>query len=242
MKIITPLVLFGLGVVLLVLAVVLYPSAATEVPGPAVVPILSVSSRVPIRSIGYQFIRSSSGTTTVQITMARDPTAPASRSRSVAVGLGPFCGPPTVAAGGHDVTFGHSRSALATTQFSIGVANLGMSFNGITASVAIPGICYTGPGAPVVEVIYPIPSAMSYDWSSFPTSAINNSDAAWTIATTSSVSGRQAVASTPGRVAVGINHARQASDNDKTFVAGALLGLAGGAILSAVQEALHARD
>ena len=83
---------------------------------------------------------------------------------------------------------------------------------------------------------------MSYDWSSFPTSAINNSDAAWTIATTSSVSGRQAVASTPGRVAVGINHARQASDNDKTFVAGALLGLAGGAILSAVQEALHARD
>ena len=46
----------------------------------------------------------------------------------------------------------------------------------------------------------------------------------------------------PGRAAVGINHAEQTTDDNKTFVAGALIGLAGGALLSAVQEALHAND
>jgi hypothetical protein len=239
MKIITPLVLFGLGVVLLVLAVVLYPSAATEVPGPApVVPTLVISSRVPIAPIEYRVIPASSGRTKVEILMGQDPLAPRSRFRTVSVGLITYPGPEVAA----DATFGHSRSAVATVHFTVHVPNFGMRFNGITASVAIPSIYYTGPGTPVMEVHYPIPSASSYDWSAFPTTAVSNSLALWTIVTTKSDSGGQARASTPGQVAIGINHARQAADSNKTFVAGALLGLAGGAILSAVQEALHARD
>jgi hypothetical protein len=47
---------------------------------------------------------------------------------------------------------------------------------------------------------------------------------------------------TSGRIATGVNHLAQAADDHRTFFAGALLGLAGGALLSAVQEALHARD
>jgi hypothetical protein len=237
MKIITPLVLFGLGVVLLVLAVVLYPSAATEVPGP-VVPTLVISSRVPISPIEYHVIPASSGRTNVEILMGQDPLAPRSRSRTVSVGLSTYPGPAVTG----DATFGHSRSAVATVHFTVHVADFGMRFNGITASVAIPSIYYTGPGTPVMEVHYPIPSASSYDWSAFPTTAVSNSLALWTIVTTKSGSGGQARASTPGQVAIGINHARQATDSNKTFAAGALLGLAGGAILSAVQEALHARD
>jgi hypothetical protein len=42
----------------------------------------------------------------------------------------------------------------------------------------------------------------------------------------------------PGTAAFGIDHARQASDTTWTFIAGALLGLGGGALLAAIQDAL----
>lgn len=134
--------------------------------------------------------------------------------------------------------FGHSFQGRVF--FTVNVADFGMSFNGITAAAAIPKIGYIGAGTPIVSVYYPIPSASSYDWSSFPATTVTNSYAMWTIAVAKI--GAQALPFTRGQVAFGINHARQATDSKKTFVAGALLGLAGGAILSAVQEALHARD
>jgi hypothetical protein len=45
-----------------------------------------------------------------------------------------------------------------------------------------------------------------------------------------------------GRDAVGTDYANQSRDNFHTFLAGVILGLVGGALLSAVQEALHAND
>jgi hypothetical protein len=39
-----------------------------------------------------------------------------------------------------------------------------------------------------------------------------------------------------------LNHAAQKADDAKTFIAGALIGLAGAAILTAAVEALHVRD
>jgi hypothetical protein len=237
MKIITPLVLFGLGVVLLVLAIVLYPSAATEVPGPAV-PWLGIQSNVAIAEITYTAIRVSSNRTTIDITMYRDPLGPRSVSRGVYVNLSPDL-PHGMS---QRATFGHSQSKAAV-HFTLNAADSGMSFNGTTAAVAIPRIVYLGPGTPALIVQYPIPSASSYDWSSsLPTVKVTSSSAAWTTATVKAAVGVQAQASAPGQVVVGINHARQATDNNKTFIAGALLGLAGGAILSGVQEALHARD
>jgi hypothetical protein len=240
MKIITPLVLFGMGVVLLVLAVVLYRSAATtEVPAPAV-PLVTFTSNVAIANIDYLVTQASPGTTLVVIGMQRDPS-----------GRVPLFKPTVYVTFAQDVsrrgvtrtvTFGHSGSASAVVHFYVHEADFGMSFNGSAASAAIPRIGYVGPGTPLVAVRYPIPSASSYDWSSFPTADVTSSYADWETITAKTPIGVEAEASTPGQVAVGINHARQATDSDKTFAAGALLGLAGGAILSAVQEALHARD
>jgi Cu/Zn superoxide dismutase len=51
-----------------------------------------------------------------------------------------------------------------------------------------------------------------------------------------------AVGDTPSRVAVGIEHAGQAHNQLVSLLAGTLLGLGGAALLSAVQEARHARD
>ena len=236
MKIITPLVLFGLGVVLLVLAVGLYRSAATtEVPEPAV-PYLGFDSFLPLAEIDFVVTRASSDRTLVEIRMQRGPQRPTQRTVTVVL----------VLSTSHQlvkkVTFGHSLFAPRIVHFTVNVADFGMSFNGTTASAAIPKISFLGPGTPQVGVKYPIPSASSYDWSSFPTTTVTSSYAVWTTATVPSAIGEQKAASTPGQVVVGINHARQATESDKTFAAGALLGLAGGAILSAVQEALHARD
>ena len=47
---------------------------------------------------------------------------------------------------------------------------------------------------------------------------------------------------TPDVGAAGVNHTAQARDNDLTFIVGALVGLAGGALLAALQAALSATD
>jgi len=124
---------------------------------------------------------------------------------------------------------------FATAIFSVRAHSLGYAFNDINASAAIPQIIYAGPGSLTLQTQYDnATSASSYDWSALPTEFVNNTTADWDEPVTSGVG--------PGRVAVGINHSNEEKDSNKTFFAGALIGLAGGALLSAVQEALHAND
>jgi hypothetical protein len=78
----------------------------------------------------------------------------------------------------------------------------------------------------------------SYDWSSHPPATLSNSGAAWTEAVLPGSIYNSG--DTAGRVASGIDHTGQANHDTKTFITGVLPGLAGGALLSAVQEALHA--
>lgn len=124
----------------------------------------------------------------------------------------------------------------ALVNFFVRAHGFGYSFNTITALAAIPQIFYTGPGAaPTLTTTYDnAPTASSYDWSDFPPEASNSIGAVWDEPVVSGA--------TQGRVAVGINHANQAKENNETFIAGALLGLAGGALVAAVQEALHPKD
>lgn len=114
--------------------------------------------------------------------------------------------------------------------------SFGVTFNGVTASAAMPQVIFqnSSGAAPSVYTTYNIPSASSYDWAAFPTVLVTGTSATWD----ENVSGGVL----DGRAAVGTDHANEAKDNSKTFVAGALLGLGGAALLSAVQEALHAND
>jgi hypothetical protein len=98
----------------------------------------------------------------------------------------------------------------------------------------LPQVQYKGPGSPQFSVGYYIPSASSYDWSSFPALYANDIRAVWLEQLTNG----QAF----GRVAVGINYTNQQRDSLYTFIAGALVGIGGAALLSSVQEALHAND
>ena len=113
---------------------------------------------------------------------------------------------------------------------------LGYTANGVTASAALPELQLDGPSGQTADMFiqYNIPSADSYDWSASPTFQTTGDSATWNEELTDG--------GLPTSTAVGTNHANQAKDNRNTFLAGALVGLAGGALLSAVQEALHAND
>jgi hypothetical protein len=109
--------------------------------------------------------------------------------------------------------------------------------NGLTASAAIPLVACACSGslAPELQVVYDIPGAISYDWSSFPTQHESSASATWEEPLVSN-------GVTPGRVATGVNTSTQHTDGIWTFVAGAFVGIAGGALLAAVTVALDPKD
>ncbi|HEV2374488.1 MAG TPA: hypothetical protein VGS19_20295 [Streptosporangiaceae bacterium] len=243
-KILTPVVLAVLGLALFLFALVLYPST-TELLAPASSHV-GVTTRFPIENILYDVTQVSSGTAEVQISvgLANPLTLPvASRTANLAMFLPPGvvfrdCAHPACKVLGatfywtKSVAFGSGKTA--TADFFVKSHSFGVTFNGVNASAAIPEIFYHSTGTPDLFAAYHFPSASSYDWSSYPAFFASKSTVVWQEAVTNG--------ETVPRSAVGIDHARLASDDNKTFFAGALLGLAGGAILSAVQEALHARD
>lgn len=134
-------------------------------------------------------------------------------------------------------------SYYAQDTFLVHARSFGVSFDGVNAYAAVPEVLLTLPGGgPVGQgpesadlgIRFRIPNAAAYDWSSFPTRELTASTAVWEESLN--------LGSNPGRVAVGINHAQQSSDDNLTFIAGALIGIAGAALLTSGQEFFHAFD
>jgi hypothetical protein len=123
-----------------------------------------------------------------------------------------------------------SYIAMKTTKF-------GDVANGLTASAAIPLVtcACAASQVPLLQVQYNIPGAISYDWSSFPEQKITSAGITWQepLAT---------YGETPGRVATGVDTSTQHTDGIWTFIAGAFVGIAGGALLAAVTAALDPKD
>jgi len=246
-KIFTPLVLAALGLVLLLLSILFYPSQSTGVSTPPYSR-LEITTTSPIFLIGFKVVQVSPALAemrfTVELPVGKTAPPPgATASLQVAPPLGtsfrdcpaPSCtrvpGVPPTFIWTESLAF---KAGKAQADFFVKASSFGVAFNGVNAAAAIPEVMYKGPGNPIMLAAYDIPSAASYDWSSFPTAAVNNSTAIWQV--------DLAGGDTAAREAVGINSAGQASHDTRTYVAGALLGLAGGAILSAAQVALHAGD
>jgi hypothetical protein len=130
--------------------------------------------------------------------------------------------------------FGHPAiSMVATVSFHVTPSYFGMDFDGSNAYAAIPEIILKQPRLQGYQLAanFLIPSASSYDWSSSTPTSVDSSSIHWIEDLKSG--------GIAGRTTVGVNHAREANDVTLSFLAGALIGLAGGAILSAMQEALH---
>lgn len=243
-KILTPLVLAVLGLALLLGAFTLYPKT-TQRPTPSF-PILNIYTSSGLTYVTYDVIQTSKGKALIEITLTLAGNLPPGGASAGLVVTLPYgttfvCSSSTSISTckEHIWTVGlifkrAGETIEATADFPTTVPSFGVNYNAVTASAAIPEIVYQGAGTPVLYVGYDIPSASSYDWSSYPPSSFSESGAVWEEAL---IQG-----DTVGRAAVGIDHAAQTSDDTRTFIAGALLGLAGGALLSAVQEALHAGD
>ncbi|MDR0345124.1 MAG: hypothetical protein LBI49_18835 [Nocardiopsaceae bacterium] len=245
-KILVSAVLAALGLVLLLIAVALYPSQA-EQPAPAY-PFLRVIAGFPVQVVEYRPVQLTAATAEIKVvlvlplgTQAPPPGAPKARVviappfgvRFVSCQAG--CqrarrGPGEVWIRSLDFRPGPD-GGQASTGFLVRARHFGVTVNGVTAAAALPDVMYQGPGTPRLVSAFVIPSGSSYDWSSGAQAAASGAGVVFQEAITAGQA--------PGRDAVGISHTAQAAQNDRTFVAGILLGLAGGALLGAVQEALH---
>lgn len=249
-KVLTPLALAVLGLALFLLAIILYPPA-TGVRAPPYSR-LGISAKFPIALIGLNVLQVSPTVAEMKIDVklpagvAAPPAGAPPAELVVAPPLGtvfrncpaPFCKIlPGVLPGslwGVPLAFSPVGSTgQATANFFVKASSFGVAFNGTNASAAIPEVLYQGVGKPMLLVAYQIPSAASYDWSSFPTAAVSDTTATW--------QEDLVRLDTPGRAAVGISPAGQANHDRLALFAGTLLGIAGGALVAAVQEALHGR-
>jgi hypothetical protein len=111
--------------------------------------------------------------------------------------------------------------------------DFGYAVNDVGESVSLPevDIYHTADNFPLNVTYSGIPAPEKYDWSSFPPSVETSSYSEWT---EEIVGGYQSP-----RIAVGIDHGAQNHEATDTFLAGAIVGLAGAALIGSLQEALH---
>jgi len=243
-----PIVLGAIGLALLLISFLLYPRT-NELPSPAF-PRLALSTTFPVAFIDYSVVQVSPAIAEMKISVVLPtgtPGPPASAppaTLAVAPPLGTGfrdCPISACIVKGKGVTSASlwvqrltfrpvNSSGTATADFFVKAGSFGVTSDGVNASTAIPEVLYKGLGQPIMLVLYHLRSASSYDWS--------NSQAAEVTSTTAQWQQDIAASDTPGRAAVGVDHAAQNSDDIKIFIAGALLGIAGGAIIAAVQEAM----
>lgn len=126
------------------------------------------------------------------------------------------------------------KSGEAVARFSVKAHSLGYANNDINSSAAIPAVVFSGPGsaATMLYTRYNVPAADSYDWSFRPQWA-TSSQVQW---------GEPVSSAAEGTVTAGTDQANVSKQNYETLLAGALIGLAGGALVAAVQEWLHRND
>lgn len=247
-----PALFLGLCVAFGVISYFAYPKPADEpVPGYSTIDVVST---FPVGIIDFSARPMSGDTVEVKVALAQSellkaPTSTTSATVYFAPSNGiPFTQCPHLTpcaqevrqepgAQARQVTFAPGPGATATATFLTKASGVLPAANGLTASAALPQAFYNCPEtdpqcpAPTLETHYDVPSAASYDWSSVPYQHVTATSITW--------AEQLAGGSASGRVAVGINAGNQSWNDTRTFLAGALIGLAGGALIAAVQERLH---
>jgi hypothetical protein len=247
-KILVPVVLAVIGLALLLAGFRMYPRRA-EPPVP-VAPDLSISgllspSDYVNRHIGEIFIEVDQvhpdvARLIIQIQLTSVANMPRGERASIelsdAGGAIMHCSP-SCSGSGTAVPYVTPSDGTATAYFLVKAHSFGVAANGVTAEAAFPQLTFAGTQPAVMRVVYQIPSASSYDWSSYPPFALTNSRGFWQepVIPGHLFGGGLAV----GRIATGINRVAEAHDSTLTLIAGVLFGLGGGALVAAAQEALH---
>ena len=259
-KILTSAILAVVGIGLGLIAYAVYPSR-TQQPVPTYTTLL-VESKIEIDTVTYRVYQMSPSTAEIRLSIllpygtARPPAGPPRASLTVFLPLGTVIDPcprsSCFDAGGGNTYWqqplafkwavgpsalpnARAKGINAFAKFTVKAQSFGATSDGATASAAVPKLNYFGPGSPSLITQYQIPSANQYDWSTLPPAFVNTKEAQW-------LEQMNGNATLPDADALGTNHAVQARDSDLTFLAGVLLGVGGGALVAAGQEALHAKD
>ena len=236
-------IIFALGLGLLLSAHAVYPSPETGIPIPPY-PRLVISTNRPVAEVYYS-VKQYSGVAKLSITVAVSGSQPAGTMEidlpqhyTFRGGCGFLCQPLAIAYGPARSTRLNFSAGKASASYDVNANSFGVDTNGVNAYAALPEVSYELTGAlpgstapPTFWANYQIPHARSYDWSSFPPASYRGA-IIWKELLTLTTG------DTAGRAALGIDHTREASDTTWTFIAGALLGLGGGALLAAIQDAL----
>lgn len=241
-KVLAPLILAVFGLALLGVAFILYPSSPqNSTPDIAQ---LNISTTASLGVIEYEVVQHG-GTAEVKISF--EPYGKLPPFATVGLVFTPPVGTTFVDCPRSDCSDGEWTTALdltsdqqfATAEFQVKGGSFGVSYNGLTAAAAIPEVelvsSNSDPSPVSMYTTYHFAAASSYDWSSDPTWSVSKSTAVW-------MENVPNEGDTAGRAVSGINQGAQTGDDNRTFAAGALLGLAGAAILTAAVEALHVRD
>jgi hypothetical protein len=259
-KLLIPVLLGLLGVSLVTTGFIISPRPVAAIPVPAY-PKLTISTTAVIGEITYSVDQIHPTEADLRISMTI--TFPAlnpfggGRTATLQVTLPPgiqFLNCPNGCSNPSTGTASTWRRALAfksglagdqpntvTALFPVAAQSFGASFNGLNAYATLPRVSYqlTGAGltgiptSPAFHATFQIPSANSYDWSAFPAALVTDSAAAW------SESLPVPKGTTAQATATGTNQAAESRRTYLTFLYGLLLGIGGGALVSAIQEALH---
>jgi hypothetical protein len=235
-----------LGLAMLPVAFFLYPSVA-ELPTPGYSQLV-IRSNTPIGVIQYGVAQISGETAEITVRLSLAPGAPdgtATLTLLLPFGSTPInCNLPNCHAATPAGAYWSKQLTLTSTggpflaipHIFVKASDFGAISNDATASAVIPEITYNGPSAPAAALLagYKIPSGSSYDWSSFQPQSFMNGFVVW--------AENFSDGDTQSRVASGVDHDAQAHDDLMIFLAGAVIALAGAAMLAAIQEALHVED
>jgi hypothetical protein len=250
-KILVPVVLTVIGLALLLVGFLVYPRRA-EPPTPLLgaVFITGASGYVSHHIEGINFRVDQVHPDLARLTIQIQLTTAASRrhGQQAVIGISDLglaimhCSPSCIGIDvARDTAQPHVKSdGTATAYFLVKAHSFGVAANGVTASAAFPQLFFSGTRPATMTLTYNIPSADSYDWSAYPPSDLSNTHATWEEPFVPNQlplgGGGQWILS---RVVTGINHAAETSDSTLTLIAGVLFGLGGGALVAAIQEALH---
>ena len=256
-KVVTPIVLALTGVALGLIAYAVYPSR-TQLPVPTYTT-LHLTSDVTIDTVTYRVYQVHPPTAEVKISVLVSPNtalpAPGSQPPSLTVFL-PIemtCpqSPCFKQKGGNNgwyqvLTFHRSMGPgslpneasagiNAFADFTVKAKVFGVTSDGATASAVIRSSTTLAQGRRPLLLNTKSLRPTSTDWSTFPPAFSNSSGAQWL----EQMNGNSVLFDVD---AAGTNHIAETRDSDLTFLAGVLLGVGGGALVAAGQEALHIKD
>ena len=115
----------------------------------------------------------------------------------------------------------------------------GYATNELDASVALPELLYTGHVQPSFYVHAAIRNAQNYGWTGVAPEFLSPTGAQWLeLSASAPITSNAVQQEVAPNNATGVNPAAQDDDNRLTFLAGALLGVGGGALIAALQESV----